>query len=201
MKKKILGVLIAIVAVMSLAACEDPGGSGKTGNAQATKDERNQASQQLDQFQQSQPVPNYNWSQLRQNLIEIQNSQANTTATTSFMFLQSGAGATGPLVYWCPSIGFPIPASYQLTNPERIEVFRKGSDGITSSEIDQLEPTGVYSGDTTGTYVMCVGTDGKPFAFYHEGFVSTVTGPAHWDEAAGEVIMDGASTAEFSSGK
>lgn len=158
----------------------------------ARQKEENVAGAQLSQFLRAQPIPAFNWSQLRQNLIEIETAQANTTATTSFMFLLAGVGESGPMVHSCPSIGFPIPATYQLTNPEQVT---GGTHGNVT--VSQLESTGVYTGDTTGTYVMCIGDDGKAFAFYHEGYVSTVTGPAHWDTAKGEIVMDGPSTAEF----
>lgn len=36
---------------------------------------------------------------------------------------------------------------------------------------------------------------------YHEGYVSTVSGPAHWDTVKGEIVMDGASSADFTVGK
>lgn len=183
---KIIAGLAGVCAVLVTAAGSCDGGD----QAKETKVAR----EQLSQFLQSQPVPQFNYSQLRQNLIEIETAQANSTATTSFMFLQSGAGATGPLVMWCPSIGFPIPATYQLTAPE-------GKLQDHSLMVPQLESTGVYTGDTTGTYVICVGADGKPFAFYHEGFVSTVTGPAHWDITKGEIVMDGTSSATFTAKK
>ena len=60
-----------------------------------------------------------------------------------------------------------------------------------------FEGTSCHLGvDNTGS-----GGDGKPFAFYHEGFVATVTGPAHWDNSLGEIVMDGSSTAEFTGTK
>lgn len=182
----VIAGLALVGLIVGLVAC-DAENNGRE------SDERT-AERQLEQFQQAQPVPRFNYSQLRQNLIEIETAQADATATTSFMFLLSGAGATGPLVHWCPSIGFPIPATYQLTNPEQV---------VTShgAVISQIEANGVYTGDTTGTYVICVGDDGKAFAFYHEGYVSTVTGPAHWDTAAGEIVMDGTSSAEFTEGE
>lgn len=184
MNRKLItaGAAVVGIFVLSAGSCDTNGESGR-------RSEEKTSDQQLDQFLQSQPIPRFNYSQLRQNLIEIQSAQANTTATTSFMFLMAGSGATGPLVYSCPSIGFPIPASYQLTNPEQ-----KVADGAV---IAQIESTGVYGGETTATYVICVGDDGEAFAFSHEGFVSTVTGPAHWDVEAGEIVMDGASSAEF----
>jgi hypothetical protein len=180
---------IAAVALLitTLAAC---GGSHhNSANNQETKT----AKAQLGQFLQSQPVPVFTHSQLRQNLIEIETAQANATATTSFMFLMAGSGTTGPLVQSCPSIGFPIPATYQLTNPDQIV---NGDNGRVST-IAQLEANGVYTSGTTGTYVICVDPNGTPYAFYHEGFVSTVSGPAHWDNTKGEIVMDGASSAVF----
>ncbi len=176
---------VLVVGLLTAGGCDDKS---------AARKETLTAREQLDQFLQAQPVPKFNSSQLRQNLIEIETAQANATATTSFMFLQSGAGATGPLVMFCPSIGFPIPATYQLTAPE-------GKLQDNNLTVPQLESTGVYTGDTSGTYVICVGADGKPFAFYHEGFVSTVTGPAHWDTAKGEIVMDGTSSATFTAKK
>jgi hypothetical protein len=184
---------LAVLAVIAVGMVLTAAGCSESKTSSSARNESNVAATQLDQFLKAQPVPMFNWSQLRQNLIEIETAQANTTATTSFMFLQSGAGATGPLVHWCPSIGFPIPATYQLTAPEGA-AYRQNYDDLV---LPQLESTGVYTGDTTGTYVMCVGADGKAFAFYHEGFVSTVTGPAHWDTAKGEIVMDGSSSATF----
>jgi hypothetical protein len=70
-----------------------------------------------------------------------------------------------------------------------------------NSTVAQIESNGVYTGDTTGTFVMCIGTNGRPFALYHEGFVSTVTGPAHWDSGKGEIVIDGPSSAAFSGSK
>lgn len=187
-RHKFMAAVATVVLAVTAVACSNE-------QSKAGQEEENVADDQLGQFLQAQPIPRFNSSQLRQNLIEIETAQANATATTSFMFLLASTGATGPLVHSCPSIGFPIPATYQLTNPQQIEGNRDG--GYVA--IPQLESNGVYTGDTTGTYVMCVGDDGKAFAFYHEGYVSTVTGPAHWDVAEGEIVMDGTSTAEFTS--
>jgi len=186
MKNRILAGVIGGLMLLGVA-CSDTG-------TKATKEEREVAGQQLTQFLQAQPIPSFNWSQLRQNLIEIETAQANTTATTSFMFLLAGVGESGPLVHSCPSIGFPIPATYQLTNPDQVTGNRDGG----YATIAQLESTGVYTGDTTGTYVMCVDDDGEAYAFYHEGYVATVTGPAHWDTTLGEVVLDGPPSADFS---
>lgn len=188
---RISKIMAALLLMVGLASCQASNNPNKTTNTE-TKVARGQ----LDQFLQAQPIPTFTSSQLRQNLIEIETAQAHTTATTSFMFLMAGQGTTGPLVHSCPSIGFPIPATYQLTNPDQIV---NGHDGRVSV-ISQLESNGVYTGDTTGTYVICVDPNGKAYAFYHEGFVATVTGPAHWDNNKGEIVMDGPSSTPFSAG-
>lgn len=180
--RKFLAIGMASVALLTTGCT---GGQARKARRADTK----AAGAQLRQYQQAQPVPRFTNSQLRQNLIEIETAQVNATATTSFMFLLAGTGASGPLVKSCPSIGFPIPATYQLTSPDQT-----AGDGAV---VSQLEANGVFTGETTGTYVMCVGDDGKPFAFYHEGYVSTVTGPAHWDTGKGEIVMDGSSSAKF----
>lgn len=189
MNKITTTILAGTLAVAGLAACGE-----KSKSTQAQNADRTASANALLNFQNNQPAPQLDWSQLRQNLIELEVAQAHTTQTTSFMFLQAGSGATGPLLHWCPSIGFPIPATDQLTNPESKVV----DHDLT---LPQQEVTGVFTGDTTGTYVLCVGGDGKPYAFYHEGFVSTVTGPAHWDTAKGEIVMDGPSSFEFTKAK
>lgn len=186
MNRKTITVLAAAVAGGLLLTAGSCGGDAN----KARRADQRTAGAQLIAYQQAQPVPKFTNSQLRQNLIEIETAQVHATATTSFMFLLAGTGATGPLVKSCPSIGFPIPATYQLTNPQQ-------TAGDNGGVVAQLEANGVFTGDTTGTYVMCVGDDGKPFAFYHEGYVSTVTGPAHWDTAKGEIVMDGSSSAAF----
>lgn len=179
-------LIAATAALLALTACG-------TEDSRSRASEEEVAEQQLEGFLKAQPIPVFNWSQLRQNLIELQTAQANTTATTSFFFNQ---GVAEPVMS-CPSIGFPIPATYQLTNPDNIVL--PGGPERGSIAIPQLESTGVYSGDTTGTYVMCVNADGEAFAFYWEGFVSTVTGPAEFTD--GRITLTGESTFDFSEGK
>ena len=184
MNRKIQTLLAATALTVALVGCSD--------DLASSADEAI-AEVQLGKFQQSQPVPVFDYSQLRQNLIEIETAQANATATTSFMFSKAANGATGSLVHSCPSIGFPIPATYSLTNP------LKPAGYEDNATIGQLEANGVYTGDTTATYVICVDNNGKAYAFYHEGDVSTVAGPAKWDNTAGEIVITGAPSAEFSS--
>jgi hypothetical protein len=68
---------------------------------------------------------------------------------------------------WCPSIGFPIPADTQLTNP-----LKPAWSGQSPPVIEQSEPNGLYtSKNTRGTYVMCVDKRGRVVPRYHEADV------------------------------
>lgn len=151
------------------------------------RDEHTTADQAA-RYAEAQPVPRFDWSQVRQNLIEIQTAQTQSTQTTAFFFNQ---GTAAPVAQ-CPSIGYPIPTTNQLTNPDDIE---GGGDGGRVT-VAQMESTGVFTGDSTGTYVMCVDGDGEAYAFYWEGFVAAVSGAAEFTN--GEIRLIGAPSFDFS---
>lgn len=174
---------IAVAALLTLSACSE-------GRNATVSREKKSATTQLDQYLQSQPIPLFTTSQLRQNLIDIETAQVKSTVTTSFFFNQ---GIVDP-VHSCASIGFPIPGTFQLTNP-----LQKLRD--SEAVIAQMESNGVYTGDTTGTTAICVDENGDGYAFYWEGFVSAVAGPAEWDTTTKQIVLTGSPTAEFSTGE
>lgn len=174
---------IAAIALIGLTACTE-------GQPSSVAEDKAAANANLDRLNDTQPVPEFRWSQLRQTLIEINRTQAETTQTTSFFF---NMGVPNPIAS-CPSIGYPIPSTMQLTNP--VQEITHGAHG--QSVVAQAEQTGVYTGDSTGTYVLCVDATGEAYAFYWEGFVSVVTGPAEWDAAAGQVKLIGPPSFDFS---
>lgn len=178
MNRKTIAAAIAVAAAFTLTACEG-----------SRSEESKVAEQQLEQFLQSQPIPIFNSSQLRQNLIDIETAQANATITTSFFF---NLGIPDP-VHVCPSIGFPIPGTFQLTAPEK-GVWSAGDDFA----LPQLEANGVYTGDTSATTVICIDSEGRGYAHWWEGFVSTVAGPAEWRD--GQIVLVGEPSAKFSTG-
>jgi hypothetical protein len=184
--KIIFGAAIAIAILLIIPACTQP-------------DEENsdrKVSQDIEKrFLQSQPIPKFERSQLRQTLIEIQEAQADAIATTSFFFNQ---GVVDP-IYSCPSLGMPIPTTSQLSNPE-IVVKKRGEGGYTQV-LPNMEPTGIYTGDSTGTYVLCVDAQGRPFTMYWEGFVSNVAGAAEWNKESHQVELVGPPSGEFTGGK
>jgi len=62
--------------------------------------------------------------------------------------------------------------------------------------IAQQETTGVYTGDTSGTYVICIDESGGGRITYWEGPVETETGEATWNSELHQIESTGKSTAE-----
>ncbi len=177
-------VAAGLLALLVLGACE----SGTESNA--TKKDEDTSAQILADLQKAHPTPKFARSQLRQNLVDIITAQAESTQTTSFFFLE-GVG----LISQCPSIGFPIASTAQLTNPDQKAGGRDGG----YFALPQVEPTGIYTGDSSGTYVICVDAEGAAYARYWEGYVQTVSGPAEFVD--GEVKLVGPSSFDFNDGE
>ena len=184
-RRKFLLAGVVLATAAGVTACN-------TGSSSTRASEQAAATDALHQLLLAQPVPQFTFSQLRQNVIEIETAQAQATQTTSFFF---NMGVADP-VQTCPSVGFPIPSTDQLTNPDQFVGSHNGN--VT---LPQSESTGVYTGDSTGTYVMCIDAQGRPYADYWEGFVQVVTGPATWDAAKHQVTLTGPPSFAFTKGK
>lgn len=167
MMRKILPTVLA--AVIGLAACS----SGADSNDQSVTENQHQ------RYQSVQAVPQFDWSQYRQTVIDVESAQVHGTATTTFFF---NLGTPNPIKS-CPSVGFPVSTTSQLTNPEAYY-----GNGVT---LPQEEPNGVYTGDSSGTYVVCVSKTGAKYVSYWEGDVQTEGGAAHWDRTTGSIVLDG----------
>jgi hypothetical protein len=188
--------MLAAFLVLSAESCQGRADTQKKQQAVAAH-ESDVSANILSAYSKSQPPPQRPWSQLRQNLIELETAQMDTTQTTTFFFNQ---GVREPLSV-CPSIGFPIAATSQLTNPDQ-KITESRSDGDNGNVVvPQIDPNGVFAGDSTGTYVMCIDAQGRPYANYWEGFVQTVTGPAKWNADAGRIELVGPPSFEFTKGK
>jgi hypothetical protein len=189
-----VAVSVAVLATFGLTACF---GSSKpsANNVESSKQATDSGT-----LINNQGIPGYTYSQLRQNLIELENAQAQGVETTTFFFPMGASGSAGYApIQVCPSIGAPIPSTDQLTNPQQVVGHSESNGGNIT--VGQMDPTGVYSGDSAGTYVICVGADGKPYADYWEGPVQTVFGPAKWDAATKSVQLVGAPSFSFSAHK
>lgn len=186
----ILGtVVLAATITMVAASC--------TSNTAASQDQ-SKVNNQLNTFEQTQPIPFNNWSQYRQTLIDVEQAEIHGVATTSFFF---NTGVQDP-IKMCPSIGYAVSATSQLTNPTQVS--NGGQNPNTSNEnvtIDQSEPNGAYTGQSTGTYVVCVSPDGTKRPDYWEGWVETEPGAAHWDSATHQIIDDGHTTVNTKTNK
>lgn len=187
MNKKIIAAVAAAAFVLALTGCDDWG----TSSGQAAENHAAAAGQAA--MEQNQGVPQFTYSQYRQNLIELETAEANGIQTTSFMF---GANNDPDPIQICPSIGVPIPSTASLTNPLQAVDY----PGTGNVAIGQMDPNGVYMPTAgSGTFVMCVQGDGSVKPAYAEGNVHTVFGPATWDEAKHQIVMTGPASFHFSS--
>lgn len=189
--KKILITTAAVATVLTLAACSSP----STPDA-AASDQKN-SNTQLDRYQKNQPIPQSNYSQLRQTVIDAELAQIHGVATTTFFFNQ---GTPNP-VESCSSIGFPVASTAQLTSPDQLIGNGGGTDRYGTGVVSQQEPNGVYTGNSSGTYVICVAPNGTKYINYAEEYAHTVGGAAHWDKVQGTIVLDGAPTVVAKSSK
>lgn len=181
-KKLMIAAAIAIAAV-PVAACSSTQPSGNAQESQAQQRDANT-------LVANQPIPIFQSSEARANLIAIEEAQAHGVATTTFFFNQ---GVQNP-VFTCPSIGYAIPSTAQLSNPHQVIYTNHPNGGMDGNVLEQMDPTGIYTGDSTGTYVECVSANGTKYPKYWEGFVDVIGGPAHWDAAKGQEVLDGPPT-------
>jgi len=178
-------IVTAVLAAGLLAACDSGSSNGNDiANAQQANDDTTYAFVQ--------PLPHFPFSQIRQNVIEAEAIDAFGINSTTFFFVP---GIDHP-IYQCASIGVPVPATDQLSNPW-VAQWAGGTNGNAGVAIGQAEPDGVFTGDTTGTNSICLYKTGQQFLGYNEAFDVSFTAKGHWDPNAlgpgkGQVIIDGA---------
>lgn len=186
-KKYLIGAVVAVMAILGLtvAGCTN-------GKPQPTGQQSEDAQQRADENAQAQtqPIPSIHWSQIKQTLIDSEVIAANSTQTTSFFFQM---GNQDPIAS-CPSIGEPVAKDDQLSNPNQI-VHDPYPQGGAAVPIGQEDPDGIYHGQSSGTYVICVNNAGQKYLQYWEGDVMTVTANAEWNAATHSVKVTGAPTA------
>lgn len=175
MSKKIYVIFFVLLGLTFLAGCSSQPSSVSAD--QSTTDD------QLKVYENNQPMPGAKFSQYRQTVIDVEGAQIHGVATTSFFFIY---GSPNPIEV-CPSIGFPVASTAQLTNPFQVIWGSNSGSGV----VGQAEPNGVYTGQSSGTYVVCVGPNGVGRIDYAEEDVHTVGAAAHWDKAQGLIVIDG----------
>lgn len=147
---------------------------GCSDDSQASKDVRKAETDAInngfEKLTKSQQVPAFDYSQERQTLIDILTVRARgshgTAVATSF---------GGDLLWWCPTVGAPVPSTYQLSNPDQV-VGHGSSNHYEGNVLPLGEPSGVYTGDSAATWTLCLDDSGKPFAHYEEANVGWISG-------------------------
>lgn len=185
-RRKWLMLLLLPLFALSLAACNSSSG-------QSSGNQKESAQQQADtnSLENNQPLPHFNYSQERQNMIDIERAQADNVETTTFWMNMGDSDPIGS----CPSIGFGIPDTASLSNPLQAQ-WVGGGNGNAGITTGQMDPTGIYSPTgSMGTYIICLASNGQPYIDRVESTVDTYGGPAVWNytKHMGELV--GAPTA------
>lgn len=154
--KRLIPLLLILILVLS--ACR---------TSTQTEIEQQQQAGGVASITTNQPVPDLGgYSFERQIVVETYRARNNTIATYSYMITMDGN-----IIEICPSIGYPIPYSTQMTNPQvptRNCVDGYCFDGVVSNP----EPNGLYPpGDAAATLVQCVNPDGSVSPVYIEWYV------------------------------
>lgn len=182
-------VALAALAVV-VAACN--------GVTQSVSQEQNAVNAQQDQYNKVQPIPFYDYSLQRQALIDIYNSQNQNSKTWDVITSYSGQ-----FLFMCQAVGWPIPAAAQLSNPQQIAWSNSGGTTWSSGVVGQAEPNGIYTGNTQGTYILCIRPDGKISPVYTENNVQMFPFEVKVDPTTGQIVDAGGSsniTVEVKSG-
>ena len=153
MKKILIILLVLIMLGLTASSC----------STDTQSIEQGQQKDAINSIIQNQPIPDLGgYSFERQIVIETYLARNNTIATYAYMISMDGK-----IIEICPSIGYPIPYSTQLTNPVRtMDNYSQGS------VIANAEPNGLYPpGDAAATLVQCVNPDGSVTPVYIEWYV------------------------------
>lgn len=173
MRKLIVLATVAIIAT----AC--------SATTNTERDDTARVQEQQSQYAKVQPVPYFDFSMDRDTLIQIYKAKNEARQTHSVVM-----SMTGSIIWDCPSIGFPIPADAQLTNP--LQMIR--DPWVSGSQVvEQAEPNGLFSSkNTDATFVQCVGADGTVSPIYTEQKVTTFPFPVRIVDGA--IVRDGEAT-------
>lgn len=146
--------------------------------------DRQTINRQQEIYDKALPIPLFDYSQTRDSLIQIYRTKVSSVATYSVI-----TSMTGQVLFQCPSIGFPIAADTQLTNPLK----PTWPNTAASAVIEQAEPDGTFtSKNTDATYVLCVLSNGKVAPVYAEQKVLTFTFPVRLEN--GRLVDAGGDT-------
>jgi hypothetical protein len=168
---KAIIAVAALAAVTSLAACTSSGNGG--GDIQ----ESNQQQSDTTQMELVLPLPHFQYSMIRYEMIIEEATQAFGLSTTTFFFQQGDRTPVGE----CPSVGLPIPMSASLSNPWQPYNVSNNNGAYNTVAVGQMDPNGIYTGPTEGTNVLCKTANGGTYLTYAEENAHSVSAQAYWD--------------------
>lgn len=155
------GLLFVAFATMG-DSCDNAGG-------EAARKESNQQGAAYRNILRNQPPPSYDFSMERKIMIALYNARQHSIATYSF----AQSEFTGKVLWSCPSLGYPIPYSTQLTNPNQIVWL---NSHVTT--LPQNEPNGLFPPPSSeATWVPCVDETGNITPVYEEKRVTVFLRP------------------------
>jgi hypothetical protein len=175
-KKSLVGLLVATMVIVA-AACNS--------NSSAENDVQRQVNTQQEIYNKAQPIPQYNYSNERAELIAIYNARTVGNVNTWTVWYSNNGIPLG----MCASKGFPIPYTVELTNPQQVTrqyINSSAVDGV----ISQADPNGLYpNGDTQATWILCLNSDGTSSPVYMEPLAVAFTYPVKIEN--GQVVPVG----------
>lgn len=157
---KYKSIAAILIGCTMLAGC-------KFNNATAQQTAQNNAYEQITR---NQPAPVFSYSLPRALMISLYQFEQHAVLTWSVV----QSPYTGKILFECKSRGYPIPASTQLTNPDKVYINGNVGEAGTAFAIPQEEPDGLFPpSSSNGTYVFCVAPDGNLSPIYEEPNVQT----------------------------
>lgn len=115
-----------------------------------TSSEAGQVNDQQAVYVQNQPLHHYDYSPERDELQQIYDARMKVVNTWTVIY------SMGKPVFVCPSKGYPIPYTTQLTNPDVVTAGEATNSGTGNVALPQAEPNGLYTGTSTATWVLCI---------------------------------------------
>lgn len=149
-------LLSLLVLSILLAGCASP-------QTATNKEAQTVESQDLI-YLNGQPIPLYNYSPERDVFIQLYNFRMSNVSTWTVI-----CSNMGNCLDSCPSLGYPMPADVQLTNPLKGDLYNPPESGWEVITVEQREPNGLFSSkNTAGTWVLCVYGEGRVEPVYTE---------------------------------
>lgn len=154
--KRILLIITIVALPLFVVACAPPPSSNDI--------QRNRQEEMVQEGVAQVGVPsikNFRELKLAKDIYELRDQ----TGLVTYTYLWNDFG--GKLVFFCESIGYPIPYSTQFTASETMQTYNlkksnKSERYYGIARLPQAEPNGLFSPSSAeGTWVMCKDPNGK----------------------------------------